>query len=213
VERFRELAARTVLVSEIGLDTDFCVPLELQLHSFRQALDFLSEIPRLISIHGFRASGLVIEELRRRPIVALVLHCWTRSNKETREAVALGCFFSAAGTLAGGKRSWLRRSPCRHLIPQRVDGIPGGLIIEGQRQGFSTACLEELLADRGPDANMAFVARTAGGDPGGSARSGMPGLPLIPPDSGSFMSLFGPSLRSPSRNDRRNDMSAETRRM
>ena len=49
-ERFGELAERAAIVGEIGLDTGSRVPLELQLWTFRQALEVVAELPRLVSI-------------------------------------------------------------------------------------------------------------------------------------------------------------------
>jgi TatD DNase family protein len=109
-ERFRELAKQTAIVGEIGLDTGSRVPLETQLRTFRQELEVLSDFPRLVSIHSYRATGLVIQELRRRPIAVPVLHWWTGTAQETREAVALGCYFSVHSAVA-------RHSKFRTAVP------------------------------------------------------------------------------------------------
>jgi TatD DNase family protein len=109
-ERFRELAERTAIIGELGLDTGSRVPLEMQLRTFRQALEAVADLPRLVSIHSYRATGLVIQELRRRPVAAPVLHWWTGSAGETREAVALGCYFSIHSAVA-------RHSKFRTAVP------------------------------------------------------------------------------------------------
>jgi TatD DNase family protein len=74
VERFRELVQSTAIVGEIGLDTGSRVPFELQLQTFRQALEVVAGLPRLVSIHTYRATGLVLEELRRQPVAVPILH-------------------------------------------------------------------------------------------------------------------------------------------
>ena len=99
-QRFRELAERTAIVGEIGLDTGSRAPIEIQLRTFRQVLETVADLPRLISIHSYRATGLVIEELRQRPVAVPVLHWWTGTAGETREAVALGCYFSIHSAVA-----------------------------------------------------------------------------------------------------------------
>lgn len=115
-ERFRELVERTAVVGEIGLDTGSRVPLELQLQTFRQALAVVAEIPRFVSIHSYRATGLVIAELRRRPVVAPVLHWWTGTADETQEALALGCYFSIHSAVARHSKFRTRVPPGRVLL-------------------------------------------------------------------------------------------------
>jgi TatD DNase family protein len=114
--RFGELAERAAIIGEIGLDTGSRVPLELQLQTFRQVLEVVAELPRLVSIHSYRATGLVIEELRRRPVAVPVLHWWTGTANETQEAVALGCYFSVHSAVARHSRFRTRVPPQRVLI-------------------------------------------------------------------------------------------------
>jgi TatD DNase family protein len=111
VELFRDLVKRTAIVGEIGLDTGSRVPLEIQLRTFRQALEVIRDQPRIVSIHSYRATKLVIEELAKKPITVPVLHWWTGSVKETREAVQLGCYFSVHSAVA-------RHSKFRTAIPR-----------------------------------------------------------------------------------------------
>ena len=111
VERFRKLTERAAIVGEIGLDTGSRVPIDIQLRTFRQALAIVADLPRFVSIHSYRATGLVVKELQRNPIAVPVLHWWTGTVEETRAAVALGCYFSVHSAVA-------RHSKFRTAIPQ-----------------------------------------------------------------------------------------------
>ena len=112
-ERFGDLAERTAVVGEIGLDVGSHyshAPLETQLQTFREALEVVSDLPRIVSIHSYRATGLVIRELRQKPIAVPILHWWTGTVEETKEAVALGCYFSVHSAVA-------RHSKFRTAVP------------------------------------------------------------------------------------------------
>jgi len=114
---FRELVERTAIAGEIGLDgRSRRVPFETQLRTFRRALEALSGVPRLISIHPDGATRQVIEELRRRPVAVPVLHGWRGAAEETREAVALGCYFSVLAGIARHPRFRTAVPPERLLI-------------------------------------------------------------------------------------------------
>jgi TatD DNase family protein len=114
--QFKALVERTAIVGEVGLDTGSRVPLEKQLSTFRQVLEIVADLPRLVSIHSYRATGLVIEELRHTPVAVPVLHWWTGTADETQEAVALGCYFSIHSAVARHSKFRTRVPPERILI-------------------------------------------------------------------------------------------------
>jgi TatD DNase family protein len=109
-DHFAELARQSAIIGEIGLDTGYQVPLEMQLKTLRSALSYAAHKPRIVSLHSFNSTGLMLEELRRTPVVAPILHWWTGSAAETRAAVELGCFFSVHSAVA-------RRSIFRTQVP------------------------------------------------------------------------------------------------
>lgn len=165
--RFAELAARAAIVGEIGLDKESCVPLERQLQTFRQALEVVAKLPRLVSIHSYQATGLVLAELRRRPVAMPVLHWWTGSAAETSEAVALGCYFSVHSQVARQSKFRTRVSPERLLvesdhgyrdppaaIPCRVEWVEHLL---GQQLGLGVEAVRRLAWR-----NLGAIARETG---------------------------------------------------
>ncbi len=109
-DRFAALSARSLLISEVGLDTGSPVAMRLQQRVFRQVLQHAAASPHFLSVHSYRANPLVLEELRRARAVAPILHWWTGSAAETREAVRLGCYFSIHSAVA-------RHSKFRTAVP------------------------------------------------------------------------------------------------
>jgi TatD DNase family protein len=116
VDWFADLAKRAAIVGEIGLDAGARVPLDVQLRTFRSALATVARLPRLTSMHSYRATGLLLEELRKTPIAVPVLHWWTGTADETEEAVALGCYFSVHSAVARHSKFRTRVPPERILV-------------------------------------------------------------------------------------------------
>lgn len=109
-EKFHTLAETHAVVGEIGLDTGSRVPLETQLRTLRQILEAVAGLPRIVSIHCYRATGRMLTELRRYPVSVPILHWWTGSAAETSEAVEMGCYFSIHSAVA-------RQSKFRTRVP------------------------------------------------------------------------------------------------
>ena len=109
-DRFAELARYTPVIGEIGLDVACQVPLERQLYTLRSVLSFAGKSRRILSLHSFRTTTLMLDELRRTPVAAPILHWWTGTAAETRQAVDLGCYFSVHSAVA-------RRSIFRTQVP------------------------------------------------------------------------------------------------
>jgi TatD DNase family protein len=89
--------------------------MENQLAALRAILEVASDTPRLLSLHSYRATGLVVRELREFRPHAAILHWWLGSPEETEAAVAAGAYFSVNASQA---RSWkgLRLIPADRLL-------------------------------------------------------------------------------------------------
>jgi TatD DNase family protein len=117
-DRFADLASRAPIIGEVGLDVAYQVPMERQLSTLRTALSFAAKNSRIVSLHSFgtrsstsaRSASLILDEIRRMPVAAPILHWWTGSAAETRQAVELGCYFSIHSAVA-------RRSVFRTQVP------------------------------------------------------------------------------------------------
>jgi TatD DNase family protein len=108
--RFNELAKGNPIIGEMELDVVYQVPLEQQLFTLRAALSFAARNPRIVSLHSYRTCALMLEELRRIPVIAPILHWWTGTAAETCQAVNLGAYFSVHSAVA-------RRSIFRTQVP------------------------------------------------------------------------------------------------
>jgi TatD DNase family protein len=120
-DRFRGLLARTAIVGEVGLDAGSHVPRETQLATFRAVLEIVADQPRILSIHSHRSTRQVLDELRRTPIVAPILHWWTGTAAETSEAVELGCRFSVHAAVARQSK-WRSRVPLDRILVETDHG-------------------------------------------------------------------------------------------
>lgn len=113
--RMRNAIAMTPVIGEIGLDGAARTPMDSQLAALRGTLEMVSDTPRLLSVHSYRATDLVVQELREFRPAAAILHWWLGSPAETEAAVEAGAYFSVNASQA---RSWknLQRIPFDRLL-------------------------------------------------------------------------------------------------
>jgi len=91
-----------------------CSSFELQLRVFRQVLEVVAELSRLVSIHSYQATRQVLDELSQTPIHTPILHCENGSVTETHQAVEPGCYSSNHSQVA--RNSMFRL----HILLERV---------------------------------------------------------------------------------------------
>jgi TatD DNase family protein len=108
--RLRAAIGSTPVIGEVGLDGAARTPMDAQLEALRAILAVASDTPRLLSVHSYRATSLVVKELREFQPPAAILHWWLGSPEETEAAVETGAYFSVNASQA---RSW----KSLHLIP------------------------------------------------------------------------------------------------
>jgi len=92
--RMRDAIASTPVVGEVGLDGSARTPIEAQLTALRGVLALTTDAPRVLSIHSFRATDLVLRELREFRPQAAILHWWLGTPEQTEAALEAGAYFS-----------------------------------------------------------------------------------------------------------------------
>jgi TatD DNase family protein len=109
-EHFADIMESTAFVGEVGLDGKSRVPMAKQRDTFRAALEVLTTMPRLVSLHSYAATEALIEDLEASPIRGAILHWWLGDAALTARAVDLGCYFSV-------NASSVRKTELMALIP------------------------------------------------------------------------------------------------
>ena len=115
VSGMREAIATTPVIGEVGLDRSARTPIELQLAALRGVLKLVADTPRILSLHSYRATDLILRELHEYRPAGAILHWWLGTPAETKAAVEAGAYFSVNASQA---RKWENL----HLVPS--DRIP-----------------------------------------------------------------------------------------
>ena len=113
--RMRDAIAMTPVIGEVRLDGAARTPMESHLETLRAIVEVASDTPRLLSLHSYRATGLVVRELREFRPHAAILHWWLGSPEETEAAVAADAYFSVNAAQARSRKS-LRLIPADRLL-------------------------------------------------------------------------------------------------
>jgi TatD DNase family protein len=113
--RMNEAIATTPVIGEVGLDGAARTPMDSQLGALRGVLRLAVDTPRLLSIHSYRATDLVLRELREFRPDGAILRWWLGSPEETEAAVETGAYFSVNASQA---KKWesLRLVPLDRLL-------------------------------------------------------------------------------------------------
>jgi TatD DNase family protein len=98
--RMKEALATTPVIGEVGLDGAARTPMESQLGALRGVLTLAADTPRLLTIHSYQATDLVLRELLDFRPDGAILHWWLGSPQETEAAVEMGAYFSVNASQA-----------------------------------------------------------------------------------------------------------------
>lgn len=106
-DRFENALAETPYVAEVGLDGGSRVPLEKQAKTLNSILGMVARLPRLMSLHSYKATGELLNCLSRygaQP--GRILHWWLGDSGETARAIELGCYFSINYSMIRTTEEW-----------------------------------------------------------------------------------------------------------
>jgi TatD DNase family protein len=113
--RMKDAIATTPIIGEVGLDGAARTPMKSQLTALRGVLTLVADIPRVLSLHSYRATDLILRELREFRPDAAILHWWLGSPEETQAALEAGAYFSVNASQAKKWKS-LRLVPLDRLL-------------------------------------------------------------------------------------------------
>ncbi|NKR99068.1 TatD family deoxyribonuclease [Rhodococcus hoagii] len=141
--RFRALLERAAFVGEIGLDGASRVPIERQTQVLESVLSAVAVTPRLISVHNYRTTKLVLDLIEQTNAQRVILHWWLGSESETKRALDLGCLFSVNQSMDPAR---LRAAgvPITSLLPE-TDHPSGNRRGNSPRQPGQTLDVERTI--------------------------------------------------------------------
>jgi TatD DNase family protein len=151
--RMKEAIATTPVIGEVGLDGSARSPMESQLAALRGVLSLAADTPRVLSLHSYRATDLVVRELGEFRPAAAILHWWLGSPEETDAAVEAGAYFSVNAAQAKRWKS-LRRVPLTRLLLETDHPFGDRSEAQPRRPGNLSTCERDVGAAFGisPDA-------------------------------------------------------------
>lgn len=144
-EAFRSSLMVTAMAGEIGLDGSSKVPLADQREVFEQVISVLTEVPRLASVHSYRATRPVLDTLEQHRPKGVILHWWLGNEAETARAIELGAYFSVNAAQVA-KWAALRLVP-KHRILIETDHPFGDRREAAPRRPGNVRLVERRLAE------------------------------------------------------------------
>jgi len=148
IEQFEGLVPQASWLGEVGLDgsSEYRETLTEQTKVFRRVLKVSTRAGgRVLSIHSRGAASAVVDELRAHPDAGTpVLHWFSGSLRELRDAIELGCWFSVGEPMVRSKSG---QSLIKQIPKDRVLTETDGPFV--QRQGRMAHPWDIEVVERG----------------------------------------------------------------
>jgi TatD DNase family protein len=144
--RFEGALADTPYVAEVGLDGGSRVPLEKQTETLNSILSMVARLPKLISLHSYKATGELLDCLSlygAQP--GRILHWWLGDSGETARAIELGCYFSINYSMIRTTDAW-KLIPLDRLLTE-TDHPSGDRFSGSPRQPGRVQSVEVAIAE------------------------------------------------------------------
>jgi TatD DNase family protein len=117
--RFKALVDQTSFVGEVGLDfsRDGIATRDLQIASFRFALQCLEGSPKFVTIHSRQAEAAILEIVAQEYRQPVVFHWYTGTQKNLDLALESGHFFSVNPAMTWSKKG---KETIARIPPERI---------------------------------------------------------------------------------------------
>ncbi|TDU29319.1 TatD family hydrolase [Arthrobacter sp. JUb115] len=144
---FRLALKKTPFVAEVGLDGSSRVSLESQTETLQSILQEVCQQPRIISLHSYGATTMLVEVLKQEGVrPGRILHWWLGDEAETAEMLRLGCYFSVNYSMVRSSGVWSQIPLNRILL--ETDHPSGDRFSVRPRQPGSVIDIEAVLASK-----------------------------------------------------------------
>lgn len=142
---FERALAATPYVAEVGLDGGSRVPIEKQQETLRSILELVTRLPRIVSIHSYKATSATLSLLAESGFQdGRILHWWLGDEVETQQALELGCYFSVNFSMIRSTETW-RIIPLNRLLLE-TDHPSGDRFSAAPRQPGRIQAVEAAVA-------------------------------------------------------------------
>lgn len=107
-----------IAIGEVGLDSRYRTPMELQKRAFKKILDLAARYDKPVIIHSRTAWREVVDMVRDADVKRVAFHWYSGPVDIMRELLGLGCYVSAtpAAAYSGPHRMAIQEAPLDRLL-------------------------------------------------------------------------------------------------